>query len=45
MLNISWWTEVEELVGIDTLVSLEELRASGFEKLKRIRGLGAIDKS
>jgi hypothetical protein len=45
MINISWWTEVEEMVGIDTLVSREELWASGFEKLKRIWGLGAIDKS
>jgi internalin A len=44
MLNISGWRKVEELAGIETLVSLEELRASVCEKLKRIRGLGQLTK-
>lgn len=43
-LNISGWRKVKELAGIETLVSLEQLRASRCEKLKRIHGLGQLTK-
>lgn len=44
MLNIQWCKEVEELPGIETLVSLKELWASHCVKLKNIRGLGQLTK-
>lgn len=44
MLHIWQCKEVEELAGIETLVSLEQLWASGCVKLKSIRGLAPLAK-
>jgi Leucine-rich repeat (LRR) protein len=44
ILYISQCREVEELPSVETLVSLEELRASECVKLKNIRGLAQLSK-
>ena len=43
-LQIRWCKELEELRGIETLISLKELDASRCAKLKTIRGLGCLTK-
>jgi hypothetical protein len=43
-LDVSGCSELEELPSMETLVSLEELRADGCVKLKSIRGLAQATK-